>query len=366
MKPRVLTLLPSLEVGGIERVSLSLVRALGARFDFTTVAFDRDGPLRGEFDAAGSETIILRRRPGVDIAYPPRLARVIRDVRPDLVHCHNETALFYGRFAAGLARVPAVVYTEHDRRFPGRPRLALLNRALGRTCRRLVTVSKRLRDELAAHEGFDRARIRVIRNGVDGGPFEISPSRASVLEEFGLQADTNLVVSVGRLSPEKGLDRIIAAAPAISFAVPSARFLIVGGGAERRRLEASADPAIVRFAGERGDVPRLMTSADLVVIPSRSEGLPLAALEAAAASRATVATDVGALSEVIEDGVTGRLVPSGDGSRLVGTVCALLADAPLRTDMGRRARTRFEETFSLERMAREYEEVYLESMGRAC
>jgi glycosyltransferase involved in cell wall biosynthesis len=355
-------LLGSFAVGGIERMALSLARALGGRFCFSAVAFDSDGPLAGEFREAGATTALLRRRPGVDAAFVLRLGLGIRRWGADLVHCHNETALFYGRLAAMVAGVP-VVYTEHDRRFPPRSRTARLNRALALSCRGVVTVSGRLRDELAHFEGIDANRIRVIRNGVEEPPAPDLAGRARIRAEIGVGVDEGLVLAAGRLSPEKGFDVLVRAAAILGSSHRPARFAIAGTGPEREALAGPAAAAGVRMLGLRRDVPDLFAAADLAVLPSRSEGLPLVALEAAAAGRALVATDVGAMREVVVPEETGVLVAPGSPEQLAEAVRRLLADPARREAMGRAARRRYVAEFSLTKMAQAYSEVYASALG---
>lgn len=361
-RPHVLMLLATFSVGGIEKMALSLTEELRRRFRFSAVAFDSGGSLAGEFEAAGGAVRLLRRRPGVDAAYPFRLRRHILETGVDLVHCHNETALFYGRLAASLAGVP-VVYTEHDRRFPARPRTARLNRTLAHSCRAVVAVSARLREELARFEGIDGGRIRVIRNGVADAAMPAPDERDLLRREAGAGRDEILVVAAGRLSHEKGFDVLIRAAATLRMNRPESRFAVAGEGPDRAVLAGPAATTGVRLLGLRSDVPRLFAAADLAVLPSRSEGLPLAALEAAAAGRAVVAADVGAMREVVAPGRTGLLVSPDDPAALALALEVLIADRPRREAMGRAARQRFEAEFSLQRMAGDYAGVYVSALG---
>jgi glycosyltransferase involved in cell wall biosynthesis len=168
------------------------------------------------------------------------------------------------------------------------------------------------------------------------------------------------VIAVGRLTPQKGLETLIEAAPKVARAVPDAGFLIVGDGPLRAGLEraARASGAGVVFAGERRDVQDLMRGARALALPSVYEGLPLVALEAMACGLPVVASGVDGVPEAVEDGETGVLVPPGDAERLADALIGLLRDPAKAEAMGRRGRARVEAHFSAERMVEETQAVY--------
>jgi len=171
------------------------------------------------------------------------------------------------------------------------------------------------------------------------------------------------VVTLARLSPQKGIDTLVTAAGL----VPEAKFLVVGDGPERTALEAQAESlgisSRVSFLGHRRDVPALLASADVFALPSLFEGLPLSVLEAMAAAKPVVASRIGGTDEAVVDGVTGILVPPSDPAALAQAIRTVLADPQLAARMGGAGRARVHEAFTAQAMARGVEAVYDELLA---
>ena len=186
-------------------------------------------------------------------------------------------------------------------------------------------------------------RVRTLHNGVVLEPFRdvAASARQTRMTELGIPAASVVLGLVGRMFPVKGQRRMIEMMPAIVHRCPEAVLLLVGDGPERPRCEARVAELNlarnVRFAGQRSDVAQMLKTCDLVVLPSESEGLPLAAIEAMAAGRPVVAFDVGGMREVIDDGQTGLLVPSGDEAAFTAAVLSLLQNREKLSSLGIRA-----------------------------
>ncbi|MBN2492760.1 MAG: glycosyltransferase [Planctomycetes bacterium] len=368
-QPLVCALLPTLEVGGLEWMAVRLALAMRQHFRAAVVCYDGGGPLAALLAEARVPVYVLRRRPGVDPQYPFRLARLLGRIEADLVHAHNDTALFYGGLAAFLAG-RALVYTEHDRHFPGRAGVRLANFALAASARRVVAVSEEIRRQLLRHERIGGARVRVVPNGVDldrPDPAAVQRLRA----EWGVAGDALAVGVVAGLKPVKNHALLIDAAADLVARHPGLVLVFAGDGPLRADLEAHARGAglgnRLRLLGFRSDLARIYAALDVVVLPSHSEGMPLAALEAMAAARPVVASEVGGLPEVVVDGETGLLFPPGDRRALVEALGALLADPGRRRRLGLNGRRRYEERFTLARMADAYAAVYRAALeGTPC
>ena len=354
---RVVHLLSGCRMGGLERVALEIVERLRAVFEFRLVTFDDpQGPLRAGFDAAGVPVTFLRRRPGVDLAYPVRLARWLRRENVDLIHAHNGTALFYGALAARLARRPRLVFTAHDHTVP-QVRSRPLQHLLGRTTACAVAVSELGRRELLGVTGFDPDRVIVVHNGVHNGVHNslhagARPERSAARVALGVPTDAEVAGTVARLHPEKNVPGLVRAFSLLAAARPRAHLLIAGDGPVRAARRALAEDAglqsRVHLLGERSDVGRILAALDVFVLASEREGLPLAVLEAMGAGLPVVATD----------GVTGRLVRPGDAEALASSVADLLSDADRARELGRRGREVFLAGFTADRMAAAYGRVY--------
>jgi len=359
---RVCQLLQGLDVGGIERVVVDLCRRLDRRrFEPIVCCYDRLGDLAGALASQDVPVALERRGPGLDWGFPMRLARRLRALRVDVLHAHNQTAFFYGVPAARLAGVGRIVFTEHDRIAPPRPALAAVHRTLARLTSQICAVSSAVRRRLARFDGIALDRITVVFNGVDGSRFDPHSDGAAMRAELGVAGRPTLGI-IGRLSPEKNHVLAFAALARVARRFPDAVLLVVGDGPLSAVLpERASDVGVadrVRFLGAREDVPRLMSAMDVVVLCSTMEGLPLVPIEAMAAGRAVVVTDVGGCREAVVDGETGGVVASGDTDALAGQIERLLGDPALRARLGAAGRARFERLFSLDRMVRAYEAAY--------
>ncbi|MGX1120516.1 glycosyltransferase involved in cell wall biosynthesis [Streptomyces ambofaciens] len=346
LRPRVLHLTQPVD-GGVARVVTDLTRAQLAAGLSVAVACPA-GDLADRLRSLGAD---VRHWPATRSPGPAlvpevrRLLRVVEDVRPDLVHAHSAKAGLAGRLAV-RGRVPTV-FQPHAWSFEAvggaAARLALgWERWSARWTARTVCVSEaeRLR---GARSGL-RGPWAVIPNGVDLARFPADAPEyarhdpAGPRLRHGVAPDAPLVVCVGRLCPQKGQDVLLSAWESVLARVPGARLVLVGDGPDRARLAARA-PGSVLFAGAVADADGWYRAADLVVLPSRWEGMALAPLEAMACGRPVVVTDVDGAREALPQALVPHcLVPPGDPAALADAATALLLDAPLRASLGRRGR----------------------------
>ncbi len=359
---RVVHLLQGLEVGGLEIMVAHLLEGLDpCRFQSQVIGYDTLGPLAYRLGMSGIPAFLLKRQPGVDLRYIPRLARHLARIRPDILHLHNPTAFFYGTLAGKLARVPRIIYTEHGRDWASSKRNKYLHRVLGRLVNRIVVVSESGRAVLQA-EGVPGWRIATIHNGIDAARFLIGEDRWGMRARLGFDCEQRLLGIVARLDPIKNHASLLRAMPQVIQAYPDATLLIVGDGPLRADLERQASELglgrHVRFLGTRDDVPELLVALDVVVLCSFSEGLSLTLLEEGAAGLPAVATSVGGNPEIVEDGQTGLLVPVGDEEALARAIISLLADPERAHAIGQAARLQFMREFTLARMVSCYAALY--------
>ena len=307
-----------------------------------------------------------------------RLFRLMRRERFDIVHVHTPVAAVLGRIAARLARIPCVVYTAHGfyfhERMPGwkRRAIVLVERALGQWCTDLLLAQSAedadtaLRERIAAQE-----RVVWIGNGVDPQRFVRTPSDA-LRADLGLPDEARVIGFVGRLVREKGVVELFEAMARVVARCPEARLLVVGDTlksdrdtkavARLDRLIASERLAdVVRFTGFRDDTPDLLAIMDVFVLPSHREGMPRTILEAMAAGKPVVATNIRGSREEVIDGVTGLLVPVGDSEALAEAILRVLSDEALARRFGeagrRRVREEFDEAAVLQRQIDAYRKL---------
>jgi sugar transferase (PEP-CTERM/EpsH1 system associated) len=353
----------SLRSGGLENGVVNVVNGLDpARFRSSVCCLQQ----RGEFARRlrGSVAVIeMGLKPGKDLRLPFRLAKVFRALQVDIVHTRNPEPFFYGAVAARLAGVPVVIHSEHGRIFPEKPLRVRVQRWLLRGTSAAFAVSEALRQELIREIGVKPATFEVVHNGVDLDRFR--PCRGTA----GRCVPGAVVVgSVGRLVPVKNyplLIRAMAQLPRES----SAPLLLVGDGPERAALEDLARrlnlTERVRFAGHRDDIPEALQEMDIFVLPSTSEGMSNTLLEAMAAGVTVLASDVGGNGEIVENGVSGLLFPSGDVDCATEKLRLLIADAQTRRRLARAGEARVRAEFSVEGMLHRYEELYWRVWSRA-
>jgi glycosyltransferase involved in cell wall biosynthesis len=361
--------LSSFEVGGGERVAVDLAHgqvARGHRVLAISLAPAPDGPHWASFEQAGAAPMrVDKRGPTFDPSLPLRLLRTFRDEGVDVVHTHNPLPVIYAAPAGRLAGA-AVVHTKHGLNAASSRRM-WLRRAGARFVDRMVAVSAETAADARAQRDVGPARLGVIANGIRLDAYAPNAAlRREVRDELGIPAAAWVVGTVGRLHPLKNHAHLIrAAAPLLG---DGARLVIVGDGelagalaAQVRALPAGAH---VHLLGRRMDVARLMAAFDVFAMSSTSEGLPLVIPEAMAAGLPVVSTAVGGIPEVIDDGVTGYLVASGDEAALRARLAELAAEPVRAREMGTRARARALATYSADRMVEAYLRVYAEALER--
>ena len=369
---RILELLVSTDLGGGPAQVAELVGRL-PRDEFTvTVA----GPARGTYGRTfteggarfvGVETDRLGGRPLLDTL------RLIREDGVDIVHTHGKGAGLYGRLAARRASVPTVhtfhgIHYANYRAGLGRAYLAL-ERGLARITSAIVHVSQSQAREAAALGLAPPGKSHVIVNGIDADRVAAAAmTRAEARQALRLEPDALVLGTMARFDRIKALDALLRAFAVAASREPTARLLLVGDGPEASRLRALAGTlgieARVRLPGFIADAARLLPALDLYVSASRKEGLPLALLEAMACGLPVVATRVPGHVDVIEEGVTGRLVAPGDHDALVRVLRDAMAEPAGCAAMGRAGRRRVAERFAASRMAAETADLYRAVTGR--
>lgn len=297
------------------------------------------------------------------------LYRRFRRLRPDVVHTHTAKAGAVGRVAAWLARVPVRIHTFHGHVFsgyfsPAKTRFFIeLEKRLARISTRIIVLGQRQQAEILGL-GIGRPEQYVqVPLGLDLSAFLKAGEHAGELRsELGIPEDAPLVAIVARLVPIKNHDVFLRAAALVSEQLPNARFLIVGDGPERARLEALAEQMGLReqilFLGFRDDLPRIYADCDATALSSNNEGMPVALIESLAAATPAVATDVGETRAVISDGKSGFVVPPSDPGALAGALLELLGSRERAREMGLAGRSHVYPRFSIERLASDLAGLY--------
>lgn len=368
-RTRLLYLRDTLTICGPGKTILNTWRTLDrARYHITIVATQPNPGARNELleeaRRLGATAHELRIGRGVDPVAVAGLVRLIRSERIDVLQTHDAQTRRLGVIAAALTGVRHIS-SVHGWIFNDRKeRVARwVDRRLLRSSRAVIVVSNRLRAELV-DAGVPADRITLLRNAImlQDYPQAESSAGTAVRRRFQIPDDAPVVSVVGRLSPEKGHDDFLRAAQLVRRAVPTVRFLIVGDGPLRAQLDAQVAAldlgTNVTFTGHLRNPGEVYGATDVLALSSHTEGIPNVLLEAFAYGKPAVATSVGGVPEVLDEGTTGLLVPPRQPDALAEKLVRLLREPSLRAAMGRAARTAVERQFSFLERTRGLEQLY--------
>ena len=344
--------------GGPRQV-LALLTGLQGEGIRVTLACPTGSAIAAAASAAGLPVVTRNIGGDLDVAAVRFLTGLLRELRPDLLHVHSRRgADFFGGLAASLVGIPTILTRRVDN--PDTPVVGTLKY---RAYDRVVAISEAIRRQLLA-DGVPAAKLRLIQSCVDADDCQPSWPRERFLHEFGFGPEASVLGVVAQLIPRKGHAVLLAAWPRIRAAYPGARLLLLGAGPLEAALrqQAGAD-ATIRFAGFRPELRHFLGHLDLLIHPALKEGLGVALLEAQAAGVPVVAAAAGGIPEAVADGETGLLVPPGDAQALGDAVLRLLADEPLRRQLGAAGETRIRRDFSPAGMVAAYRDLYRELLA---
>jgi starch synthase (maltosyl-transferring) len=285
----------------------------------------------------------------------------LRRFRPEILYPWLFHANLLGRLAGRLAGVPHILsgirVAEKRNNWHGR-----LDRWTNFLVERNVCVSRGVAEFVEQTVGLDPRKTVVIPNAVDGARFQhIAPAD---LTPIGIPAGSPVLITIGRLDVQKGIDVLLAAVPEIIAQVPSAHFLIVGDGPIRSALEQQARSLgiapYLHWTGLRNDVPELLAAATALVLPSRWEGMPNVVLEALAAGRPVVATDVEGVRDLVSDGINGWVIPPHQPPSLAERVVRLLSDPEAIPRMGAESQALYCDRFTIDRLVENHVHLFRE------
>jgi glycosyltransferase involved in cell wall biosynthesis len=354
--------------GGAEVWLMDVMRGLRGRGHTVTLVCRPGTILEKNARTKGFDVVPVAMRSDFDPVVVGRMVRLLREREIDLVSTNMDKELRFGGLAARLARRVAVVPSrEVDYPLKNKLRYRFTYNVLADQVIANSVATKR--SLLMNAPWLKTDRVAVVYKGIDPAPYLERPEEGEALRaELGIPKDAPLVGFVGQIIERKGIHDIAAAMPMVLAAVPTARFLFVGTGKlegfleNRVTVEGLAD-RVVR-AGFRSDIPAVMKAIDMLLLPSSVEGFGYVLVEAMAAAKPTVATNVSSIPEIVQHGETGLLVDVQDPPRLADAIVRLLKDRELALSMGRRGREVMLEKFTLDRMISGIEAVFDEQVRR--
>lgn len=363
---RVLHVVDSLEIGGLEVLIESLIEHLPC--DHAVCAIRAPGTIADRLRAGGTPVEVLGRADGRDLSVIPRLARRIRRLAPHVVHAHGDgasDALISAKVAGA-----ATVFTEHGWIVPRIPtRRVWLRRGFLKFADRVVAVSEHFQRYLSRRLWVPPRKVRLLRNSVPAVDTPTESQRAAVRARLGVRDRTRLIGSVGMMRPIKNFPALVEAFSRVARRQPDVTLSLVGDGPQRGEIEATvrrlglSDSVVL--AGRQANARETLAALDVFVLASDMEGTSLALLEAAWCALPIVATDVGGNAEVVESGRSGTLVPRRDPAALADAIEQYLAEPERAAAHGARARERVEARYSFDFFLEAHHSLYRELARRS-
>ena len=371
---RILHFTTDSRIAGAEKLLIGIAKEYDkSRFELFFCVLRKRGDLNREIESLGLKSFSLDCNnllclPGAIL----KLIFILRKYKINILHTHLFHAGILGNFVGLFFNKTSVLMTRHYSNLLylyGSPFQRVLDRWALKRAKHIIAISNNVSDLLIKLEGVDRKKISVIHNGIVPG--DVTPCadiEVNIEKEFHVRDGIKIIGAIGSLHPRKGHEYLIRAADIICRKRQDIKFLIVGEGVSEGRLINLRDSLGLRekivFAGHREDIPPLLSIMDIVVHPSLEEGFGISIIEAMLSSKAVIATNVGGIPEIIENGKTGLLIPEKDPAAIADAVIYLLNNPDKMKEMGMSAKLRVREKFSLHTMVKKYEIVYEELINK--
>lgn len=344
MKTRILYLTVHLRYGGAEVGLLTTLKNIDrSRYDCSVVSIEPAGEIGRRIEKLGYEVIYLNSSATLfNIALIWRIAGIMRKKKPDILHASLFYANYFGRMAALFSRPGSIVTEERSMYTEKRFYHILIDRMLSAVTDSIIVCSNAVLEFTAIQERISKDKFRLIYNSVDSDAFNINDTRESVRGENGFSKDDFIIGTIGSLIPKKGHEFLVEAVARIQASTPNLKLMLVGDGSARGELEELVRSRGLNsrtvFLGWRSDIPRLMKSMDVFVLPSLQEGFPRTIVEAMYAGLPVIASRIGGIPEIVTDGQNGFLSEPGDAGSIAKNIESLSVDKRLRERLGANAR----------------------------
>jgi len=364
----ILLVIDNIEFGGGERGFLQLARGLRNRFEFFVAAMP-GGTFQQKIEELGIPFVPVDVSRRISLKPMLQLRSLLKTQKIDIIHSQGARIDFFARIAGRMTNTPHVLSTiqmpiEGFDVGPLRKKFYLLmDRLSGIFVKRFIVVSEALEKLLIQGRGVPTQRVVRIYNGIELDLYKPQPEQTDLRDKLGIPSRVPLIGAVGRMVWQKGFEFFIKAIPEIMQDAPNARFLLVGDGPLRTQLEKLAQSlniyGSIIFTGFRSDIRQILSTIDVLVVPSLLEGFPMIVLEGMAMAKPIVATRIAGITEQISHEKEGILVPIREPKALGRALSRLIKDSEFSSKLRKAARKKVETSFSVHQMVRQTERLYL-------
>lgn len=363
-KIRVLQLVDDLKVGGLEQIIYDIATKLDQnKYRVSVWCFGRGGEIADRLKENRVDVKFINIDSYYNILNILKLAILVKKYEPDIIHSHTYFSNTIGRIAGIISRVPVMISHVHNVYSNYSKRNLLIERLLSNYTDKVICCSEAVRNFVLKYEKINMHKTVIIYNGVNHREIQRSQDISYLREFLGIYKNVITIICVASLTEKKGHEYLLKAILEIEKEFQKLKFIIVGDGPLKKRLKNLAEELniqdLVIFTGIRNDIPNLLKIADIFVLPSLTEGLPLAAIEAMSVGLPVVATAVGGVPEIIKDGITGYLVPPKNPKALGNTILNLIKDKKNMEKVGLNGKKVIIENFTTEKMINKLEKLYV-------
>jgi sugar transferase (PEP-CTERM/EpsH1 system associated) len=364
MRKKVVQITHSLAMGGLQQVLYNLCRHIDrSMFDVSVIALKESGLFAEKLADINIEVFVIPQVKKPDYFTFVKLARILREMKTDIIHTHNTQPFIDGTLAALLSGVKTIIHTDHSRTFPDKKRYMIAERIMSFFTHKIIGVSDSVTYNLIHYEKIPHDKMLTIHNGINAADYDIDIEKLKKRREIGLDNNSPVIGISSRLCYIKGITYLLKAMCDVCKGYNNVSLVIIGDGPQKKELEQQAVSLGIKrnvyFLGETDKIQPLLKIFDIFVLPSLSEGMPVCLLEAMASGCPIVATNVGGIPEMIENGKNGILVRPADSNALSKAILYLLENEPVRKSLAIEGKRVVREHFSALKMTRMYEQLYL-------
>lgn len=368
-KIKIMFCIARLVIGGTEQQLLDFITEMDrSRYDVIVCPLVSGGGLFREFERANIPIVVVGRKHKYDPFILWRLIKIIKQERVDILHTFLYTANFWGRIAGQLAGVPIIIASERGVDISKKRFHFFIDRIISPWTNLIITNAEWLKKFYTQNACINPDKFKIIHNGIKLDRFHVHVNEEHKKRELKIPSNYSVVCTIGRLHPLKGHQFLLQAAQKVLKSDNNVIFLIVGDGIMRNQLESLAEQLqigdYVRFTGFRRDIGEILSITDVFAFPTLSEGLPNVLLEAMAMKKPIVATNIDGNREIIEDNVTGILVPPENSKQLADGILRLLRDRELAARLARSGHCKLEKDFAFDVMVQKIQNTYEELISK--